>query len=917
MMSTLRNRAAQVLYVAVVCGAVGLGSPSEASNPGPRILLLPDRTVPMVSCTVLVPAGSVYETASTNGAAHYLEHLLFNGTKTRTREDIYARTDFLGAYNNASTQRERTVFQLLLPSENWREGIELQADMLLHSTLPEDMFTKERGIILEELAKDRSQASYNGDVAEVIALWGTDPRALPVLGTETSIQGLRLEDVREYYASTYRPEAMTIVLMGDFDQDEARRELDRLYGAQSLPKEEGSPKQMPPRPPFPAKRQLLSRPIPELDAIRVRILAPLPEIASPKSAAAILLAETLTDGVQAAISRAITEKFGTPLAAWASFEGGEPWSLLTLGVDLPASGLSDPAATSAISKGGVVEAILAHLEELVSSTAWSDDVDRARMSRFVAETQLREKMHYFGLERADLLGSNNVHLALEMPARIAAVEASEVAALLSEVTRGPLLATVFGPEVPVETKELPPPATSARPALQSGGGQKQMAIPANPRTETSQIRTITRKDGLTLVVHSTPDPPTLALHALLRDRDGVERRSGVPLGTADVAHRMMELGTAKKTKDELRGALAAIGASLKVTDVDGIPYDDYYYSSEYSYVRLETLSGFAEDALSLLGEILWAPRLDEDTFSAALAAAKVRAERDAGAPSENARRRFFAALGGEAQPLARSVCGTPESHSHIDLDAVRRLHPVLAAPQNLILAVSSNLPPERIESWVNAAFPMGAAPAIPEAAKSASGGGSTGTEWVNPELAGRHEFLIETGREQSTILLGAPLRVRPEDESALRVACSLLSERLADRLREREGLAYTIGASLRLQHVESTEGGQYVMMSAGTRPENLEKMESGMRTVARELASTPTTAEAIVGALNRGEGQLRMRRLTRMGQAYAFSMAAFQGRDPAALDADIPKLRAVTPADVARVAREYLSFNDSIVAIAK
>ncbi len=161
-------------------------------------------------------------------------------------------------------------------------------------------------------------------------------------------------------------------------------------------------------------------------------------------------------------------------------------------------------------------------------------------------------------------------------------------------------------------------------------------------------------------------------------------------------------------------------------------------------------------------------------------------------------------------------------------------------------------------------------------------------------------------------MVGAPVDPSAEDAPALRVAVALLSERLADRLREREGLAYSIGAAARLD-----EPGRCVTMSAGTRPENLARMEAGMREVARELASTPPTREQIEGALNRTEGQVRMRRLTRIGQAYALGLAELRGRDPSRLDAESVKMHAVTPENIARVAQRALTFDPSIAAIAR
>jgi predicted Zn-dependent peptidase len=106
-------------------------------------------------------------------------------------------------------------------------------------------------------------------------------------------------------------------------------------------------------------------------------------------------------------------------------------------------------------------------------------------------------------------------------------------------------------------------------------------------------------------------------------------------------------------------------------------------------------------------------------------------------------------------------------------------------------------------------------------------------------------------------------------------------------------------------------------MLGGTRRENLPRLEEGMREIAHALAKDPLSREAIEGARNRAEGRRRMRRLSRIGQAYAMVMAEFRGEDPQHLDHDLPALHAVTPDDVRRAAARYLRFEPSIAAFAR
>jgi zinc protease len=919
----LRNRASRTLalaaFLSVPClAAVPRTAPAtpvrvdenawtEKLPDGPTLLLIPQRSVPMFSCTVLVPAGSALENETTSGAAHYLEHLTFNGTATRTREEIYALTDRLGAYNNASTQRERTVFQLLLPSEQWREGLELQSDMILHSVLPESMFEKEKGILLEELAKDRSDPGYEAERFASRALWGESSRALPVLGTEESIRNMDPAAVATYYHEHYRPNGLMILLMGDFDVTEARDEVARLYGS-------GAPAgSIPPRPPFPAGRTVRAASFDQSPSVRVQIELPMPPPAPREFAGVSVLENLLNGGEASAVANAFSGSAVTPLSVSASIDVGSPWALLSIGVELPADALDAKGVTPA----SVTGAVLDHLAGLVQPQAgWgaigkraggkgnldrtlAGDFAAARREVLTGEIALREKMHYYGLMRADVLGEAGPEAALRIPEHLD--DAGDVALrlLYLALEDGRLLVTVTGPGVESGDTEAPPaPKLPAKTPAAPPAPADRDARPAATVTASSVTRTVL-PNGFTLITHASPDSRTFAAHLLFEGRAALEAADGVARGTSDVVHRMMGQGTKGSGEAELRGRLARLGATLKVTDSPWIPYDDYYFSPEYSYVRLETIDTYALAALDLLAEVVTTPRFTNEALQQAIGGAVARAKKDEGSTRAAASAAFYAA-GWTGHPLAGGVYGPTDALEALTLDQVRRHHKAMIDPTRLTLVVSTNLTPEAIAKAVRTGFgslkPAGDAPKLPA---------------CTPGAPVRRE--IEMGSEQAWIVVGKPLvGVPDEDAPALALAVSILSDRLADQLREREGLAYSIGAGARLE-----SPGPALTLSAGTRPENLPRMEEGLLEVTRGFLDHAPSGDAVTAARNSGEGRRRMRRLSRMGQAYAMAMADLYGHDPAALDAKLPALRAVTPDDVQRVARKWLALDDPTVVIAR
>src|SRR4030067_3217775 len=91
---------------------------------GMEVILVENHASPMITAFTIVKTGSCNEDASTNGCAHFLEHLLFNGTKSRTQKQLYDEMDFYGGYNNAHTTTDYTNFMILMPKEFIGQGMD-------------------------------------------------------------------------------------------------------------------------------------------------------------------------------------------------------------------------------------------------------------------------------------------------------------------------------------------------------------------------------------------------------------------------------------------------------------------------------------------------------------------------------------------------------------------------------------------------------------------------------------------------------------------------------------------------------------------------------------------------------------------------------------------------------------------------
>ncbi len=200
---------------------------------GIQVLLIQKENIPMVGINTVVKVGSAYETFATSGMSHMLEHLLFNGTDKMTQKQLYDAADLIGGYNNANTSEYYTNFMMVTPADNIKEGMRIQSAMLFHSTIPANKFDKEKGIVLEEIAKTLAnpQAQVERNVNSII--YKNHALSLPTLGTYETIKNMKRNDVVKFYKNYYVPNNMIINVIGNFKKDEMMKWLNEFYGKAS------------------------------------------------------------------------------------------------------------------------------------------------------------------------------------------------------------------------------------------------------------------------------------------------------------------------------------------------------------------------------------------------------------------------------------------------------------------------------------------------------------------------------------------------------------------------------------------------------------------------------------------------------------------------------------------------------------
>jgi predicted Zn-dependent peptidase len=172
-----------------------------------------------VALGIWVGVGSRDEDLSHAGATHYLEHLLFKGTKKRTALDISAEMDAVGGEMNAFTAKEYTCYYARVLDADLPLAIDVLSDMVTSSLVSAKDVDAERGVVLEEIAMNDDDPGDSVHEAFTTQLYGDTPLGRPILGTVESINAITRDQIHEHYVARYTPPHLVIAAAGNLDHD--------------------------------------------------------------------------------------------------------------------------------------------------------------------------------------------------------------------------------------------------------------------------------------------------------------------------------------------------------------------------------------------------------------------------------------------------------------------------------------------------------------------------------------------------------------------------------------------------------------------------------------------------------------------------------------------------------------------------
>lgn len=203
---------------------------------GLRVLTVPMANRDSAAVAIWVKAGGRYEAKKISGISHFLEHMLFKGTATRSTRQIKEEIEGVGGVLNAFTGEEMTCYFAKLLKQYYPRALDVLSDMVLHSTLPAEELAKERTVILEEIKMYRDVPSHHVHDLMGELLWPDQALGRSLAGTPETVAQMSRAEMLKYKKDFYHHSNILVSVSGDIEHEEVLARVEAIYKTRSIKK---------------------------------------------------------------------------------------------------------------------------------------------------------------------------------------------------------------------------------------------------------------------------------------------------------------------------------------------------------------------------------------------------------------------------------------------------------------------------------------------------------------------------------------------------------------------------------------------------------------------------------------------------------------------------------------------------------
>jgi predicted Zn-dependent peptidase len=265
-----------------------------------------------VSMGAWIGSGSRDESAEVNGISHFVEHMVFKGTTTRSAQQIAREVDTIGGNLDAFTGKEMVCFNIKVLDENVPPALDVLADLVQHPTFTPEELTREQGVIMEEIKMDEDNPDYLVNEVWTQNFWKGDALGRPILGTAKTVANFNQQVVFDFYAGRFTPSNMVFSAAGNLEHDAFVAQVEKEFDSLTANGEAAAPKMDAPRatPHITLKRKKA------LEQVQFCLGVPAPPVNDPRRYGVYLLNTMLGGGMSSRLFQTIREDQGLAYAIY-------------------------------------------------------------------------------------------------------------------------------------------------------------------------------------------------------------------------------------------------------------------------------------------------------------------------------------------------------------------------------------------------------------------------------------------------------------------------------------------------------------------------------------------------------------------------------------------------------------------------
>ncbi len=842
---------------------------------GMKVLLFPDASSPKVTVNLTLLVGSRHEGYGETGMAHLLEHMLFKGTPTH--QNIPKELQARGAQFNGTTWYDRTNYYETLPAteDNLEFALKMEADRMMNSYVKAEDLASEMTVVRNEFERGENSPSRMLMQKVMSSAFEWHNYGKSTIGNRADIERVPIDRLKSFYKKYYQPDNAVLIVAGKFDTDEALKLINKYFG--TIPKPERKlDKTYTEEPPQEGERIVTLRRIGEVPVVGV--VYHIPAAAHKDMAAIDVLESTLTDDPSGVLYQALVKTKKASSVSGSLFALHDP-GVLRLMVEVVKG--NDPQVILGI--------MFDTLQTVREKGIPAEDVTRAKEKLLKQYEQAENNSSRLAVELSEWVSMGDWRLRFLYRDALEKVTPEDVKRVADEYLKENN--RTVGIFVPVEEsqKVTIPQIDDVAKMIGDYQGRETVAkgedfdvSPENINKRTT-VKTLSGGVKVALLSKKTRGEE-VNLNMTLRYGD-LQSLQGKKTAS-EFLPAVMKRGTKNRTRQQIEDELNKLRAQLSISGSPG----------EIN-VAIKTRSESLSSVLSILKEILREPTLPETELDVLKSQQIATLEKQKTDPQSRA----ILSVRSQLRPYPESDPRyVPTIEQEIERIKALSQSDLQSLYENFIggsvgeIAVVGDFSEDEVyaqlgsmlDDWKSPA-PYKHIPAEPHAIPGKL------TEIIIPDKANAFYFGGLT----------FPMNSNSPEYPDLIVAGSVLgssglSSRLGDRVRQKEGLAYGVGAFIHADNVDSRGS---ISLYASCNPDNMEKVETAIKEELALLISKGITAEELANAQ---KGYLEQQEVSRTSDSSLASILAtnlFANRDMTYYSELETKVNAVT-ADAARQA---------------